>query len=454
MGSITYDFLADSLFLNQNAINTAFKNESDERIEKELADYREHCLKNLENLKKEINENASTLSVFSSTDDTPIDLLKQTALYMDQYVVSDPLFRYTNLFTNEETVMSQQLGFPQKKHHGDGLVKAAKYLKEITPMVAGNFVKIFPVSYHFEPPKELPFNIPVDYYNNILPREILNFFHENKIVNGLEKMPEGGWAVRDGQELQPCRGITIDFGNIGHHSSMLYFLHEMEILHYDERTKRMQYRQYLPETPPDEAHFNAWVQQSVNSAARAYFDTTFGEIYIASQLKSSYICEDAFTNDLISKDFQKNDSISSYTANQMLNIELPFLDKIDVDKLMQIRQNDADVFTNFRVELEKQFREIRAITDPEQIRLKTENIFHELNEVQGHKVKMKLDHLKKQVFLNSALAIGGLVGTVPTAGISLISTAVAAAKGYKDYRDYLSYVKENPAYFLWNVINR
>lgn len=448
MGSIIYNFLADSLFLNNNALKNDFANESDARLEKELTDYRAFCIDNLDNLIEEITQKNTPLSVFSSSEETPIDTLKQTALYLDQYVVADPIFRLTNLDSSQTKVMAQHLGFKDGLSR-ETLKKGARYLKEIVPMVAGNFVKIFPVSYHFEKPKQLPLNLPVDNYNGILPKEILEYFHKNARVTPMSPMEGGGYAILDNQVLEPCRAITIDFERSFKKHGLLFFLMEMEVIAYDEKTGKATFKQYLPAEAPEEEHFQAWVNQSINSSSKSYFDEVFGNIFISSKLNSSYICDNTFANDLISRNFNAADSIQSFTTNQMLNIDLPFLKNIDADKLMAVREFDADVFTNFRIELEKQFRELRTITDPYQLKLKTENLFHELNDVQGRKIKLKMQHLKGQMFLNTILAVGGLAGSISTGGISLLSTAVALGKGYKDFKDYQEKVKENPAYFLW-----
>ena len=208
MSHIAYDFLADSLFLNQNAINSGFKEESAARIEKELLAYRQHIIKNIQAIVAEINRNDSALNVFSSSGNTPISLLKQTALYLEQYVVADPLFRFTNLETKSEQAMSSYLGF-QEKVNLESLTQAASYLKEITPMVTGNFIKIFPVTYHFEAPKQLPIKIPINNNNDLLPKQIMAFFHDNCIVSPMEKIEGAGWAIFDGKELKPTRAINV-----------------------------------------------------------------------------------------------------------------------------------------------------------------------------------------------------------------------------------------------------
>ncbi len=101
--------------------------------------------------------------------------------------------------------------------------------------------------------------------------------------------------------------------------------------------------------------------------------------------------------------------------------------------------------------MEKQFRELRTVTDPKLIQIKTENIFHELNEVQIQKIKQKIGYIEKQMSLNVATAIAGLAGSIQTSGLSLLATAVALGKGYKDYHDYREKVRENPTYLLWQI---
>jgi hypothetical protein len=451
MGSITYNFLAESLFFHQDSIDNNFKNETEERIEKELQNYREFCISNYNEIVNEITKRDSFLKVFSSSEETSINLLKQTALYVDQYIVSDPVFSLTDPKSDMSNVTAKYLGYlndgtiDRKK-----LKTASLFLKNVTPMVAGNYLKIFPLSYHFESPKQIPINFPKDYYNEILPKEILNFFYENVSVYSMEKMQKGGWQIIE-DKLYPCRSIVVDIKDSNFKSSLIYHLTEIEVLEYNEETNIATFRQTLPDTIPEIEHFNAWVTQSINSSSKVYFDKVYKENYIAANLNSTYLCDNDFTSKLITKNFEVKESIETFTANQIVNFDLPFLENIDIEKLMSIRELDADIFTNFRLELEKNFRELRTLSDPQIIKQKTENIFHELNDVQVHKINQKIKHINKQIAVNSLVAIGGLAGGFQTGGFSLLATAIALGKGYKDYTDYKEKVIDNPAYLLWKI---
>jgi hypothetical protein len=118
---------------------------------------------------------------------------------------------------------------------------------------------------------------------------------------------------------------------------------------------------------------------------------------------------------------------------------------------MEIRKYEEDVFTNFRFELERNFRELRNINDPNEIKIKKENILHELNEVQVDKISKTLKEINRKKLTDAILLIGGLIGASQTGGISLLASAVALAKGYKDFKEYSEKVKENPSYLLWTI---
>lgn len=450
MGCIQYDFLSESLFFNQTALETKFANESDSRVEKELADYRDFCIKNFEQIQKSIAENKSGLKLFSSVDITPIPLLKQTALYINQYTIADPLFPYTAPKAENEDDASAFFGYRKSTIKREEIASACKYLKMITPMIAGDYVKIFPISYYHER-KTIPFYVPQNLFSDVLPLPILKFFQEHAEVMTMQKMKGSeGWAVIPGQ-LQIGRGIAVEFKGANFGSGMAFHLVQSETKIVDEEKREVVFVNTIPDTPPSQQEFDNWVIQSINSTARKYFNAVFQEMMVASSLGASYISDNKFTSDLITNNFELNDSIANFTATQMLNVDLPFMEKIGIDTVMDVRRNEADVFTNFRMELEKQFREMRLITDEKELKAKIDNVFHELNEVQEQKIQTKLNQLKDRLGWNLAMAFGGLAAGIQTNGFSLLATATAAGNGYKDYKEYRNDIKENPAYFLWRL---
>lgn len=450
MGSVAYNFLANSILFDDREIDNLYSSLSDSQLENLLQDYRQHCLTNIAELTKEITENKSSLKVLSSIEKIPYETLKQSALYFDQFVIYDPLFCFTHTENEASKLFTEYLGFHKNGINRKDLAETAKLLKSITPMIEADFVKILPMSYNFEPPKETPINLPINYYADELPKEIIQYFRDRAIVKSMEKV-NGGWRILDNNDLTP--GLFITFDNHEKHQGSIYHYFDQKFEKTADPNKFLTKMSLAP-YPMDKATWDVWAFQSVNSSAKAAFDKIYIENLIANNLKATYLTDNDFTSNLLTKNLSAKETVETSSASQFMNLELPFLDKVDIDKLMTIRTFEADLFTNFRMELERQFRELRTVTDPHEIRLRQDNILHELGEVQVKKINQKLDSLKRKGFADAVLLIGGLAGTVQTAGWSLLASALATVSGYKSYREYKDNLSENPSYLLWKVLKK
>lgn len=450
MGSIAYDFLANSFFFSDSQLENGFSDVSNSKIEQELEAYRSYCIENFVDLSNDISSKTSSIKVFSNIDKVSVEFLTQTALYMEQFILSDPLFKFSYKPSETSEVSARFLGFKNTVPDKESLTKILKFLKRISPFIANDYVKIIPFSLLFEGTDDIPFNIPVDYYEKILPVPILNYFKSNAIVSSMEKHKNGGWVLKD--NLDPCRAISVSFKEQGDISSMIYFLQESYIESYDKETRKVKYRMTFTDSIPDRAHFHAWIKQSINSSAKAFFDKVCIENTIASKLNSTILYNNTFTTGLLEQQCGNNETIETFSANQLINLNLPFIENIDLNKLMSIRKYEENVFTNFRIELEKNFRELRLLSDPKDIELCSENIIHELGTVQLNKINNKFSHIQKHLGLNTVVLLGSLMGTSVTGGLSLLGILLAAAKGYKTYSEYMEKVKDNPSYLLWKVL--
>lgn len=451
MGSITYDFLADSILFDQNEIDTNFKSLSDNQIENLLVDYRSHCLKNLAELQLEVVNNKSSLKVLSGIEKVNYQMLKQGALYFDQFVIYDPLFEFGHIKNEATNAISQYLGFEQATGiDRPKLVKTVKLLKDITPLIAANYVKILPLSYAFEPPKEIPIHLPINYYADSLPKELLNFCRERAVLKSMKKA-DIGWLIMDKNDYTP--GIYITFKDLDEKFGMMfnYFYQKFE---KTETPNKYITTMELANYPMDKKTWDVWTYQSINRTSKAVVDKIYYENMVACDLNATYLTNNSFTADILTQSLGAKETIETAAATQFMNIDLPFLDKIDSGKLMNIREYEADIFTNFRIELERQFRELRNVHDKKEIKLRQENIIHELGVVQVKKINQKFTQLKQKGIVDAVLLIGGLAGTIQTAGWSLLASAIATVSGYKTYREYKDQLKENPSYLLWKTIKK
>ena len=145
-------------------------------------------------------------------------------------------------------------------------------------------------------------------------------------------------------------------------------------------------------------------------------------------------------------------TIQTNTVNALMSVKLPFLDEVDVETLMKVRREEGKAFQSFRVEVDKQIRELLLVKDPERLKIKTEHALHELGEVQVHQINQKIANLKKRIFAEPTVAAGSLLGAVQSGELTLLLALIAAFQGYKSLADYERQKRENPAFFLWRVL--
>jgi hypothetical protein len=162
MGSVIYDFLTESILFDDNLISDKFRSVDEQGLLKSLENYREFVLSSLKTIEEEANENRSSTKIFSGSRRTSLDLLKQAAFYVNQFIVPDPLFSLTIKPGQINENMREFLKMSKINIDRVRLASAVAYLKRLTPAVTANYVKIVPLSLFFEPPSQ----IPIDFSDN------------------------------------------------------------------------------------------------------------------------------------------------------------------------------------------------------------------------------------------------------------------------------------------------
>jgi hypothetical protein len=447
MGSILYDFLNESFLFKDDNIRNDYQCISENEIKKELRKYREFCLNSQVQLESEINCSPSTLRILSGKSKIPLNRLKQTALYVHQYILNDPLFA----LSHEEGEMSKAIkeyhkaeDILDKKH----LSETIGYLKSITPMIAADFIKMLPISYFSEPSDKIPFLSSDNLFADVLPKNVLEYFHKNVKV---ESFQQEGNLFKLENKLYPCRSIFISFPKDKYEYERFYHLYEIEIKKVDKEKRTFEYTQHLPSTPPDQEQFMAWVVQSINQASKNIYDDILLENMLALRYNSSYLTDSHFAFELMQQRFEVKNSIPNHTVNLLMNFDLPFMEGINIDNIMKIRLEDGEAFNSFRINLEKHFKVLREINDEDTLKTKLDNAIHEINEVQLSEINNKINSLKKMATLDFTILLAGFAGTIQTGGYSLIASAYSLMKGIKTWSEYYDKVKNHPAFFYWKL---
>jgi len=90
MGSVIYDFSTESPLFDGSLILDKFKSVDEHSLLKALEDYRDFVLKSLATIEEEAKEDESGTKIFSGSQRTSLDLLKQAAFYVHRFVIPDP----------------------------------------------------------------------------------------------------------------------------------------------------------------------------------------------------------------------------------------------------------------------------------------------------------------------------------------------------------------------------
>lgn len=453
MGSVTYNFLSESFLFNDKLILDNFETIAEKEIISELRKYREFVLNQRVELEKEVLTSQSNLKVFSGLGEVNAMLLKQGALYIEQFVLDDPLFKVSYEKNELQAAYFTATGGKEQPIDRMKLCKTLKQLKWLTPMIAANYVKILPISYLFEPPPQIPITYSPTAYADELPEEILKRFHENSTVVSMSPGEGGGWVIKN--ELhQFSNPICVQFGD----GDSMFF--GMEMWHGDlqmvqgEKGEHLRMPMSLGDFPNDPQLYKHWVYMTINKHARSIYQRLCRESNLASQLGACYLTQSNFVSELLNTAVPAKDSISADVANMIVNLELPILEKVDEITLMRIRTDDGEAFQSFRVELDRRFRDLRLINDASELRAKCQNTVQEITESKIHDINQILKSAKMKVVTDTGIAIAGLVGTVQTGGLSLLATATALIRTAGTINDARDKVRQNPSYFLWKVLRK
>ena len=448
MGSYAYDCLNGSLLLDHTLITCLYKGVSDTALEKELRDYREYCLKVLPEVRNSIKAEGA-VSCMATDTMSQVSHLKQAALYLEEAVVADPIFELTDFRSKVSESFELFMGMAATpKIDRQKLATAAARLIDLRPLVAGGYVKLYPVSFELERKTEaIPLLYSENGFEDVLRELILQQYKDAATVRSVQEH-NGQLAVMN--HLKLGRHIDIRFKGMQRGFGMGYTLFPPEIIssNEDERTVTVALSKDTP--PPAKAEFNAWVNQSVNQTARNHFIELNKRIVLCDALGCMFGTEHPFESNLLNMNVGSKD-IRSNTLNSTIQMDVPFLEQVSSADLMSIRNNDGEAFQSFRAELEKGLRETRHETDPSRVKAIIEDTQHELFEVQMRQIAPQMKHIRNTHFAEAGIAVAGLGLSVVTGGASLIATGIAGVNALKSHNDYKSKVTANPCHFLWNV---
>jgi len=451
MSNIAFDFLTESLLFCEEYLANDFSSISDKELISELRKYREYILQNFKSITQEISlyENSTNVAIETFGELPSEDKLKQLALYMNQIVIGDPLFKETEEKGNLHSTFGQFMGLKAGQElNKKRIANAVRYMKNYTYLVASEYIKFLPVSLLHEAPHDLPIVYSENNFCDAFPRELYEWFHKNVQVHNVE-IADGYMRYDPSKPLSLGTTIHVDFGSESLTSGMIYQFVKSEVVKVNPITQEMTFRQYIPDSIRRD-EFDAWVENSINRASIKVYNDIFSELYFARQVNCMYLTESSFKAHLIQSAVPTKDPKTDI-ANLTMKLDLPIFSQLSLNDIINIRCNYGEAFQNFRNMLAEKLLTLRGINNPEELKRSMENISYELSEIQIYNINKEYRKIIRSFGFDGLLLVGSLISSFCTGGLTLLGLAGAVAKSGVDYMKYLSEVKENNGFFLWKV---
>ena len=442
MGTRSFDFLTESLLFHHDYLDNCFENVAESTLRKTLEDYRNFCDRNVTTLRNELAK--TNLTVFSGLGRSAgVQSIAQSAFYLDQYILDDPLYRLSIPERPMNSIMNEQIGMSQQGDIRKAVSKAAQHMKRHSPFVAANYVKFLPLTQPQEP--TIPIQYSETFFSDVLPETLLQFFYERAQVRALGPVSEG-FCVID-EPLRPTRRISVTFGD-EYERAGIYVLQQTKPIAYDDETGVLKCILHIPDSPPDESDFNAWVFQSVNQTAHLRYNELLQDAMIAADLGAQYVATKPFDFELLQQLLGRRRTLMTTNC---IPVDLTVIEDIDATTLMRIRQEESDAFQCFRDSLNTRLSELRAASDINSLEKHAQVVVGELKE-EARALGSVLQGLKKKFLWDVAIATSTLVAGVQSSGFTVAALAPALVLGARSWNEYRTQVRLNPAFFLWKLL--
>jgi hypothetical protein len=455
MSRIVFDFLLDSFLMDEEAIAELYRKFSDEEIRKELNRYRDYIGKNIADLEAHATQLCSPLKVVAPKKTPDINLLKQSALFLDQYVVDDPVYQVGYEPSSTSKVFSRYLGLTETNIDRSRVAQAVAYIRAVRPFVTGNFLKLFPFSSVFEGSSEIPFRVSDNQFADALPANVLNWLRPRARVHPI-RIRDGTMVMHPPQRaLSPTRLIQVTFDPNDPELGEGFQLVQQDITGVHEDLRTFTARVVMPEEPPSRAEFQAWITQSINHAAEKVYNTAMAEQTIAARLGASHLTTAPIIFDLLRHTYHVVHHPTTETLNTFVQLQLPFMARIEPERLMDIRLNEAEAFHKFRVSLIRRLEECDHVQDAASARRVSREINREFGEDHLEAVKEELATLRKKVAPETVVALGSLALALLSSGSAAVfGGIVAAGSVWKFVVDSRTAIRKPPGFFLWKVLGK
>jgi hypothetical protein len=199
--------------------------------------------------------------------------------------------------------------------------------------------------------------------------------------------------------------------------------------------------------------FKEWVQWCIYSSCQFTYEEVSKHLSLANSLNARPIITSQFESDLLQlKSSARNESLESTVTDSLLNLELPFVDKIDPEKLMRIRRKDNKAFVAFRNKMNSYFHAARYTDNKEELRRINEAFSHDVIEVELPLLKKQIRYAGIRFLLGMGGTSFGLMANFQQNNLGFVALSALAISAIGAGVELKSAKDTNSFYFLYKAL--
>ncbi|MBA3405002.1 MAG: hypothetical protein H0U13_10015 [Gemmatimonadaceae bacterium] len=442
MGRAALKYLAESVLASEEAQAGGFASVSDEELRGALVTYREQVTREGFAVAKGLGVAVSAregMGVLGATENA----VKRSVLYFDDVLLPDPVFSLTEWTRDRQRMPAEDDAAPRAR-----LVRAARYMQSLAPLVKIGRVRFVPSTRVLEPPEKLSVHFPEGPFYNSVPESVRDFLEKRARVVKVVATEKGERLVFPDPPDATTNSIQVDFGQVG---SVMTYDH-MRV--FEVRDDGIVLG--TPGPPQDAAALNGWIKQSINGSAAALVKEVLADVALAAMLRCTYVTTCSTTAQML-EILGRRGSQPDSTATAALSLQLPVLESASMEQLAELIERESASFDALRFELKVAAESLSGIEDPVARAEEGRKAEQRLAREQVHEVERKMREAKRALKWEIPLTLtqlaagalgllgGDITGLIVAGGIvGGGSTAAAAVKKFQEYRAL-------PGYFLWKL---
>jgi hypothetical protein len=237
----------------------------------------------------------------------------------------------------------------------------------------------------------------------------------------------------------------------------------------------------LPETADDHTHsvsaildpnseldpesFRSWTETEAQKVILTRLRRLQRDVTLARFVGAALVTELSATHDLMPLAAGAPQAGGPQYIAPFLELQLPYFERATFASIAEARTNEL-AYAKFRSEMARAVRELAAIADPSERRLRATEILRDIVTIPLQEVKRANRRLRTALFANSAVTVGSLGSFVlaqataqssSSAGVLGGTALIALTSGLNGLKEYLkehSATQDTPGYFYWRAAGK